>query len=1019
MIGWNRIVSPPPRRLGLLACLLACAFPLLAAASVSPARAAGIGFPTGPSGWDGSITNADGSPDVQAGSHPYEVTTSFNLNTVADSNGKLHDEGGDLKDVQVNLPPGLFGDVNAVPVCSETEFFTILLEPLGAACKDDTVVGILHVKTGSFGGGNIYTPVYNLQPPAGAAAAFGAQVGGGVLLFASVRSGSDYGVSISVTNIPQLVPITGNTITFWGVPADPRHDPLRSTSCLNGDTGASEGSCPSGAPLTPLLTLPTSCTGPLAFSIAVDSWASPGLFATDSFLTHDGSGNPIGLEGCNRLSLVPGLEVKPTVDQASTPSGLDFKIDIADEGLTSPEGLAQPQIKKTVVTLPEGVTVNPSAGEGLGACTPSDYHRETAESAPGAGCPNSSKIGEVTIESPLLQQPVKGSLFIAQPDDPATTTPGAENPFDSLLAIYIVAKLPERGIIIKAAGKIEPNPETGQLTTTFDNLPQLPFAHFRLHFREGQSAPLVSPPACGTYTAQASFVPWSAADLNNPAPAEVVHENSSFTITKGVHEGPCPSGGVPPFKPQVTSGTQNNAAASYSPFYLRIAREDGEQELTRFSTTLPPGLTGNLTGIPFCPDAQVEAARGHTGGQEEGEPSCPASSQVGHTLVGAGVGSVLAHTPGRLYLAGPYHGAPLSLVSITSAKVGPFDLGTVVIRFALRINPITAQVEVDATGSDPIPHIIQGIVVHVRDIRAYIDRPGFIKNPTSCERLQIANTITGAGQDPSNPAGQQAVNVTSAFQAADCQSLAFKPTFKASVTGKNSKAGGAALKVNIVYPNAPQGSEANIHTVKVELPRQLPSRLTTLQRACLAKVFEENPASCPKESVVGQARAVTPILPVPLVGPAYFVSHGGEAFPSLIMVLQGYGVTIDLVGSTFISKSGITSSTFKAVPDQPVTSFELTLPQGKFSALAANGNLCSLTRTVLVKKRVTVKVRGHRRTVTRKVRKTIPASLQMPTEFVAQNGATIHQTTPVTVTGCPKAVHAKHHKTKGKGKRKK
>jgi hypothetical protein len=964
MIACGRILRWRWWRLGLLVCASA----LLAAVCASPVRAAGIGFPSGAAGWDGLITNADGSPDVQAGSHPYAVTTTYNLNTTADANGKLHAEGGDLKDAEVQVPPGLIGNVNAVPVCSELEFFTTLTNL--PTCRDSTVLGVLNVRAGSVLG-ELYVPIFNLQPAAGVVAEWGTMLAARPIIFQiSVRSGSDYGVTVSIPDISQSIPVTGSTVTIWGVPADPGHDPLRGVHCLNLNTGGSLGVCPAGVTPRASLTLPTSCAAPQAFNIAVDSWASPGLFATDSFLTH-GSGNAVGFEGCNRLSLAPEVSVKPTIDQASTPSGLDFNIDIADEGLTAPAGLAQPQLKKTVVTLPEGVTVNPSAGEGLGACTPSDYHRETATSAPGAGCPNSSKIGEVAIESPLLSQPVKGSLFLAQPDDPATSTPGAENPFDSLLAIYIVAKLPERGLLIKLAGKVEPNPVTGQLTTTFDNLPQLPFAHFRLHFREGQSAPLASPPACGTFTTQASFVPWSAANLSDPAPAEVVNASSSFTIAKGVHEGACPAGGVPPFAPRVVTGTQNNAAGSYSPFYLRLTREDGEQELTRFSTVMPPGLTGNLSGIPFCPEAAIEAARRASGRQELGEPSCPAASQIGHTLVGAGVGTVLAQTPGRLYLAGPYHGAPLSLVSVTSATVGPFDLGTVVIRFGLRINPLTAQVEVDATGSDPIPHIIQGIVVHVRDIRAYIDRPSFIKNPTSCEHMRIANTVTGAGADPSNPADQTPVSVASPFQAANCQNLAFKPTFQASTSGKTSRANGASLHVKLAYPTAPQGTQANITRVKVDLPKQLPSRLTTLQKACTAQQFNTNPAGCPAASFIGHAKAVTPILPVPLEGPAIFVSHGGEAFPSLEIVLQGYGITIDLVGSTFISKAGITSSTFKTVPDQPVTSFELTLPQGPFSALAANGNLCK-------------------------------SKLKMPTEFVGQNGAVIHQTTPISVTGCPK-----------------
>jgi hypothetical protein len=945
--------------------------------ALTSAAQAGIGFLPGPAGFDGMIENADGTPDTQAGSHPYQVTTSFHLQTVPDTNGNLITGGGNLKDFTVDVPPGLIGDVNAVPICSEVEFFATRGSfgagklGSGPACPNDTIVGLLKVDLGNFGAGHLYIPVYNLQPSAGVPAVFGAQVGGGTFFLASLRSGSDYGISISVLDASQIVAPTGGTLTLWGVPADRGHDSLRGWECINGETGVSEGSCPSTATPKALITLPTSCTGPLPFTIAADSWAAPGLFATDSFLTHDGSGNPVGIEGCDHLSLTPEVSARPTTDLASAPSGLDFHIDIADEGLTSPKGLAQPQIKKTVVTLPQGFTINPSAGEGLGACTPSDYHRETAESAPGAGCPNSSKIGEVTIESPLVAKPINGSLFIAQPDDPATATPGAENPFDSLLAIYIVAKLPERGIVIKAAGKVEPNLETGQLTTTFDNIPQLPFAHFRLHFREGQSAPLVSPPACGTYTAQASFVPWSAADLNNPAPEEVVHETSSFTITKGVHEGPCPSGGVPPFKPQVVSGTQNNAAGSYSPFYLRIIRQDGEQEITRFTTVLPPGLTGNLTGIPFCPDSAIETARRTSGRQELDEPSCSAASEIGHTIVGAGVGSVLAQAPGKVYLAGPYHGSALSIVSITSATVGPFDLGTVVIRFALRINPTTAQPEVDSAGSDPIPHIIQGIVVHVRDIRVYINRPSFILNPTNCAPMSISNTITGAGADPANPADQAPVTINTPFAVAECQSLAFKPVFKVSTSGKTSRSNGASLSVKLTVPGA-LGTEANISKVKVDLPKQLPSRLTTLQKACTAAQFNTNPAGCPAASVVGQATAITPLIPVPLAGPAYFVSHGGEAFPSLIVVLQGYGITIDLVGSTFISKAGITSSTFKTVPDQPVTSFELTLPEGKFSALAANGNLCT-------------------------------SKLAMPTAFTAQNGAVIHESTKIGVTGCAKA----------------
>jgi len=324
---------------------------------------------------------------------------------------------------------------------------------------------------------------------------------------------------------------------------------------------------------------------------------------------------------------------------------------------------------------------------------------------------------------------------------------------------------------------------------------------------------------------------------------------------------------------------------------------------------------------------------------------------------------------------------------VTSAKVGPFDLGTVVLRFALRIDPYTARVSVDPTASEPIPTIIQGIVTHVRDIRVYIDRNNFTLNPTSCNPLAISSTLTsnlGAG-----------ATITSPFQAASCASLKFAPKFTVSTSGKTSRARGASLSVKLTYPQGPAGTYANIAKVKVDLPKQLPSRLTTLQKACTAAQFNANPAGCPPASLIGHAKATTPLIPVPLEGPAYFVSHGGEAFPSLIMVLQGYGVTIDLVGSTFISKAGITSSAFKTVPDQPVGSFELTLPEGKYSALAANGNLCK-------------------------------TKLAMPTAFVAQNGAEIHTTTPIKTTGCPKGkkqakAKKKAHKSKrsnGKAKRK-
>ena len=905
---------------------------------------------------------------TQAGSHPFQVTGTVAINQGPDTQPlslehPIVEPVGLPKDIVTKIPAGLIGNPVPIPRCTMTQFITSV-ETILNECPQQTAIGVVSVNVNEpaiVGYINLTVPLFNLEPYFGEPARFGFFIPSGnvpVVLDTSLRDGpgEDYGINVTSSNISQLAGLTNVRVTFWGVPNDPRHDNSRGWGCLlvTRGTHAFEDIAPckpSEEQHRPgFLTMPTSCNGAMQSSAEADSWKEPGVFG--SYPTSE----PLqSLDGCNRLPFTPAMTAEPTTDRASAPTGLDFNLDFKDEGLTSSEGLAESQLNKTVVKLPEGLTINPSAGVGLGGCTPADYARETVNSNPGEGCPNDSKLGTVEIETPLLTQKIHGSIFIAQPYDNAS---------GSLVALYVVAKNPEVGVLVKLAGKVEPNPNTGQLTTIFENNPQLAFSHFNFHFREGQQAPLISPATCGTYSTQALLSPWSE-------PETTLTDSASFSITKGFDGGACPAGGLPPFNPGIEAGLLNNNAGSFSPFYLHLTRTDAEQEISGFSTNLPSGLTGDLTGIPFCPEAAIELSRTKTGAQEEAQPSCPAESRVGRSLVGTGVGAVLAYVPGKIYLAGPFHGAPFSLVSVTSAVVGPFDLGTVVLRFGLRIDPYTARVSVDPTSSEPIPTILKGIVTHVRDIRVYIDRDKFTLNPTSCNPLTIGSTLTsdlGARK-----------TVTSPFQASNCQALAFKPIFKVSTSGKTSRKQGASLKVKLSYP---AGAQANIAKVKVDLPKQLPSRLTTLQKACTAAQFEANPAGCPAASVIGHAKAVTPLIPVPLEGPAYFVSHGGEAFPSLIMVLQGYGVTIDLVGTTFINKAGITSSTFKTVPDQPVGSFELTLPQGPFSALAANGNLCK-------------------------------AKLTMPTQFDAQNGMVVHQSTKIAVTGCPK----KKAKAKRAGRR--
>jgi hypothetical protein len=899
----------------------------------------------------------------QAGAHA-DLTTTFDF-----AHNTSEKTFNDVRSTVVNLPPGFIGNNTAVPTCTVAQLLTPpfkegrLVGGTGADCPVDSQVGTISFTLDAPTAPYHQTfDLYNMEtntPGVAAELGFHAIVLT-QLLPITVRPG-DSGLTVTSPNIEELGEPHDVSVTVWGVPNSKANNAERGLECnaFVGELACFGGGEEVNVPPEPFLTNPTSC-GTTTATMSSNSWEEPEHFSEAS--TEVGP-----IVECERVPFEPTIQVTPTTRSVESPSGLNVS-EIVPQTWEKPESVSAANLQDTVLTLPEGYTINPSAGSGLVGCTPQELEAETSSSLPGEGCPEESKIGSLEVETPVLAEKLGGAVYVAQP---------YANPFHSLLALYIVVKDFERGIVVRLAGKIEPNPVTGQLVTTFDNTPQVPFSRFTLKLHQGVTSPLVSPPACGTYAATAELTPWSA--LSSP-----VFSQSQFEIEDGIGGGACPPGGVPPFAPKLLSGTQQNSAGAYSPFYLRLTREDGEQELAKFTTVMPPGLTGNLTGIPFCSEADIEAARAATGTEELEHPSCPAASEIGHTLVEAGVGTVLAQTPGKLYLAGPYHGAPLSVVSVTSAKVGPFDLGTVVIRFALDINPITAQVEINGSTSDPIPHIIDGIVVHVRNIRAYVDRPDFIENPTSCEHLQVTDTVYGV--DPSNLSQITPVDASSPFQAANCQNLAFKPSFSASTSSKVSRTLGTSLTVKLGYPKAPVGTQANIHLVKVELPKQLPSRLSTLQKACTEAEFDANPATCPATSIIGHAKAITPILPEPLEGPAYFVSHGGAQWPELIMVLQGYGFTIDLHGETLISKQGVTSSTFHAIPDEPVTSFELTLPAGHYSALTGLGNLCKGTLT-------------------------------MPTQFIAQNGMELRQSTKVAVTGCPKAkktkkkaAHRKRHR---------
>jgi hypothetical protein len=916
-----------------------------------------------------------GGLDTQAGSHQFQMTVTTTLNQGAFVSTTRRPSASPVafpKDLYFKLPPGLIGNPTPFARCSLAQFFA---EPVDT-CPIQSIVGVAMITFDELsltGIERVSVPLFNLEPEVGEPARFGFLVTAEVPVFidSAVRSGEDYGVTGVVSNISQTAGLLSSEVTFWGVPGDSRHSDFRGNPT------------PEHNP-PPLFELPTSCTGPLQSSVLGDSWTDP--IASGEVPTLATTTLP-ALNGCNRLPFKPSLVVTPDGTEASKPTGLTIDVHNPQEESLNSEGLAEANVKTITVALPPGVSINPAGADGLQACSEglvgftgfSEYDPgsepgvRTATFAPrlpgslGSSepfepgvnfCANGSKIGTAKIKTPILPNPVEGSVYLASQD---------ENPFGSLVAMYIVAEDPVSGVLIRVPGEIRLS-ETGQVVGIIRNSPQAPFEDAELHFFGGERAPLATPARCGPYTTSASFVPWAVESSDEAV--VTAHPSSTFQITTGPNGGPCPGASLP-FDPSLTAGTTSIQAGGFSPFTMTMSREDGNQDLQAISLRMPPGLLGLLSSVKLCKEPEADAG------------TCGPESLIGETIVSVGLGGdPFSVKGGKVYITEGYGGAPYGLSIVNPAKAGPFNLGQVVVRAKIEVNPITADLTItsDNTGPYKIPTIIDGIPLEIKHVNVTVNRPGFTFNPTDCDPMSIGGSLD------STEGSSQALSVP--FQATNCAVLGFKPGFAVSTSGRTSRANGASLTVKLTYPKAPFGSQANIKSVKVDLPKQLPSRLTTLQKACTATQFEANPAGCPSASIVGHASAVTPLIPVALSGPAYFVSYGGAKFPELVIALQGYGVTLDLHGETFINKAGITSSTFKTVPDAPVGSFQLILPQGKYSALAANGNLCK-------------------------------SKLTMPTAFTAQNGATIKQTTPINVTGCTKtkttkktSKSSKHHNTK-------
>jgi hypothetical protein len=901
----------------------------LVAMTAVPASAAAVGFLPGEEGFDAQVLDEGGQVAKDAGSHP--VALSFELNFKPDGGGAPFPED-DLRDLSLELPPGLIENPRAVPACSDVLFHTPRSSPFEASlsgedCRDRSQIGIATLRS-SRGGGEIRTfGVFNLSPPPGAPSQFGLNPYGSPIVFTPRirQADGEYGLTLETRNTAQLVGVEGLALTIWGTPWSLLHDAQRG-DCLNapepsfGWAKCSVGR-PAKTPATAYLTLPTFCDAPLRFSAAATSWQQPGE------ATATAESPP--LKGCPGLVFDPRPAARFTDPRASSPSGYTFDINVDTSGVSDPLRRAPTPLRRAVVTLPEGVTINPSVGAGLGVCTPAQYAAETPSSPPGAACPNQSKIGDFIVRSPLIEGPIEGAIFLAAPFD---------NPFDSLIAIYLVAKSIDRGILVKVAGELRADPSTGRLTGIFDRLPQIPYFQLSMHFREGQRSPLATPGACGAIATAANLTPWRDA-------GQVKLFSLPTSIAAGVGGGPCPQG-LAPFTPQARGGTLNSQAGAYTPFYLHLTRTAVEQEIVSYSAELPPGLLGKIAGIQYCPDAAIAVAATRSGVAERDDPSCPEASRIGRTVAGYGVGSVLSYAPGGLYLAGPYRGSSFSVVAIDSALVGPFDLGVVIVRSAIRVDPRTAQVSIDATGTDPIPHIVQGIPIHLRDVRAYIDRPATTLNPTSCERSTLASALNGAGARFADRSDDTLARATAPFQAFNCGALGFKPRMSLNLKGGTKRGRHPSLRVVV----RPRRGDANIAAAQVALPSSLFLDQDNIVEICTKVRFAAD--NCPAASAYGRARAFTPLLEKPLEGLVYLRSSDNP-LPDLVFALEGQGIDIDVAGRIDAVGGGL-RGTFDVIPDAPVTKFTLRMKGGKRGLLVlATRNFCSKPRFAKAR------LRGH------------------------------------------------------------
>jgi hypothetical protein len=810
------------------------------------------------------------TPFTQAGGHPFQMSTIMNFNrTPSDM------PDGRVKNIVVDLPVGFVGDPTAAPTCTYAQLRD------NADCPIQAQVGTLTLDANIGSGVETNTvPVWNMVAAPGDVATFAFNI---VNILTSVhltvRSDSDYGIRATVRDASSYLPVLGTRLTIWGVPADASHDPFRGL-CLNLD-GTSNGICPAGMPPEPFLTSPSDCSaGPLGATLRVTSWNAP-----NDVKTYASAPSPV-VDGCDKLLFEPTLTFQPTMDQAGAPSGFSTHINVPQN--LAAVGVATPPLRKAVVTLPLGVSISPASVNGLGAC--SDAQIGLNSLAP-AACPDSSKIGSVQIDTPLLPEPLTGDVFVGQ------------QMLDQTFRIFV--EVAGQGVRVKLSGDVDPNPITGQITATFNNNPQLPFSDFRLAFNGGPHSALMSPRGCGTYTTRAELTPWSAPTT------PVASTTDSFTITKGIGGGAC---GAPGFDPKLEAGTVSPAAGEHSPFTLTLTRGDGDQFLRGLSVDMPVGLLASIASVPvLCPTAQAIAG------------TCGEGSRVGTVTTGAGPGSDPFFVSGRAYLTEAYRerGAPFGLAMVVPVIAGPYNLGTVVVRAAVFIDRHTSAVRI---VSDPLPTILEGVPLQVRTVNVHVDRDGFMLNPTSCDAAQIRAQVTSTE-------GASA-NLSTRFQVAGCGGLPFAPRMQIRVGGRGRTQRGRSTPLEATVRMTP--GQANLRSVQVRLPTTINARLNIINRACTRAEFDAG--NCAKAKA-GTAVAVTPLLRDPLKGDVFFVRNG-RALPDVMVALKGQ-VEFDLVGRVTIPQSKFLATNFDTVPDVPITKFTLRFVSGSQGPVGTAANLCT------------------------------------------------------------------------------